>query len=96
MAHATAHFFGPDPWGPREGPKGQISLNLNHSQFQRLLNQTLCVFLQLKDIKHIRWDFHSVAWVMPKGWDILGVPGGGEVKNFFYQIQPDLMCELLT
>ena len=31
MAHAPAPFFGPrplGPWGPGEGPKGQISLNL--------------------------------------------------------------------
>ena len=39
---------------PGEGPKGQISFNLNHSQFQRFLSQTSCVFSQLKDIKHIR------------------------------------------
>ena len=32
-------------------------------QFQRFLYQTLCVFSQMKDTKHIRWDFHSVAWV---------------------------------
>ena len=37
--------------------------------------QTLCVFSQMKDTKHIRWDFHSVAWVMPQGWDF-GVPRG--------------------
>ena len=30
----------------------------------------------MKDIKHIRRDFHSVAWVMPQGSD-LGVPWGG-------------------
>ena len=30
MAHATAQSFGsPAPWGLGEGPKGQISLNLN-------------------------------------------------------------------
>ena len=127
-------FFGPTPWGPGEGPKGQILLNiikfLLQSQFQRFLNQTLCVFSQMKDIKHIRRDFHSlalvmpkgsdlgvqclcvfsqlkdmkhirrdfhsVAWVMPQGWD-LGAPWGvGGSKNFFSQIQPDLVCELLT
>ena len=28
--------------------------------------------------KHIGWNFHSVAWVMPQGWDFgaLGVPRG--------------------
>ena len=30
----------------------------------------------MKDIKHIIRDFHSVAYVMPLGWD-LGVPWGG-------------------
>ena len=80
-------FFGPAPWGPVEGPKGQISLNIIKfqllSQFQRFLNQTLCVFSQMKDIKHIRRDFHLAAWVMPQGWD-LGVPWGvvGLKKKF--------------
>ena len=74
-------FFGPASWGPGEGPKGQILLNTIkfqlQSQFQRFLNQTLCVFSQMKDIKHIRQDFHSLAWVMPQGWDL------GGPKTFF-------------
>ena len=81
-------FFGPVPWGPGEGPKGQI-LNIIkfqlQSQFQRFLNQTLCVYSQMKNIKHIRRDFHSAAWVKPQVWD-LGVPWGvgGGVKNYFF------------
>ena len=69
--------FGPRPWGPVERPKGQLSLNFNNllqSQIQCFWNQTLCVFSQMKDIKHIRRDFYSVAWVMPQGWN-LGVLG---------------------
>ena len=88
MGRATTHFFfGPAPWGPCKGPKGQILLNIIKfqllSQFQRFLNQTLCVFSQMKDIKHIRRDFHLAAWVMPQGWD-LGVPWGvvGSKKFF--------------
>ena len=42
--------------------KGQISLTC---QFQRFLYQTLCVFSQIKDRKHIEQNFHSVAKVMP-------------------------------
>ena len=100
MGRATAHFFGPAPWGPGEGPKGQISINIIkfqlQSQFQRFLNQTLCVFSQMKDIKHIRRDFHLAAWVMRQAW-YLGVQCGGlGVKIFFFEIQPDLVCELLT
>ena len=54
------------------------------SQFQIFLNQTLCVFSKMKDIKHIRRDFHLVAWVMPQGSD-LGYRGGlGGQKIFFF------------
>ena len=80
-------FLGPAPWGPGEGPKGQISSNIIKfqllSQFQRFLNQTLCVFSQMKDIKHIRRDFHLAAWVMPQGWD-LGVPWGVVGSKIFF------------
>ena len=55
----------------------------------------VCV-LTMKDTKHIRWDFHSVAWVMPQGSDLwaLGRPGD-QKKNLFkhshvaYQINGD-------
>ena len=47
------------------------------------------------NIKHIRRDFHSVDWVMPQGSD-LGVPWGLGGPNFFFEIQPDLVYELLT
>ena len=91
------NFFRPHPLGPLGGAKrSNIIKSQSLSQFQRFLNQTLCVFSQMKDIKHIRRDFHSVAWVMPQGWD-LGVPWGVGGPNFFFsKIQPDLVCELLT
>ena len=91
------NLFCPHPLGPLGGAKrSNIIKSQSLSQFQRFLNQTLCVFSQMKDIKHIRWDFHSVPWVMPQGWD-LGVPWGvGDPNFFFSKIQPDLVCELLT
>ena len=88
-------FFGPAPWGPGEGSKGQISFNFNYKvNFKDFLYQNLCVFSQMKDTKQIRRDFHSVPWVMPQGWDFgaLGCLGG---KFFFkhghvvYQIDGD-------
>ena len=96
MGRATAHFFCPAHWGSGEGPKGQISINIIkfqlQSQFQRFLTQTLCVFSQMKDIKHIRRDFHLVAWVMCQGWD-LGVQWGvGESKNFFLPKFNQIWC----
>ena len=50
------------------------------------------VFSQMKDIKHIRRDFYSVAWVMPQGSDLWVLL----VQIFPPEIQPDLVCELLT
>ena len=94
-ANNGTFFFGPTPWGPGEGPKGQISLNIIKfqllKQFQRFLNQTLCVFSQMKDIKHIRRDFHLAAWVMPQGWD-LGVPWGVVGSNFFFPKFNQIWC----
>ena len=77
-------FFGPAPWGPGEG-SNIIKFQLQ-SQFQRCLNQTLCVFSQMKDtcIKHIRQDFHIWPGVMPQGWDLGyrgGLGGGGGIRN---------------
>ena len=37
----------------------------------------------MKDTKHIRWDFHSVHWVMPQGWNF-GALGGAQGVNFFF------------
>ena len=54
--------------------KGQIKLNFGYHVNFNFLYQTLRVFSQIKDRKH----FHSVAGIMPEGWD-LGVLG---VKNF--------------
>ena len=99
MAHATAHFcFGPRPLGPLRGAKrANIIKSQLLSQFQRFLNQTLCVFSQIKDIKHIRRDFHSTAWVMSQGWDLGVLWGvGGQKYLFFSEIQPELVCVLLT
>ena len=83
--HMQRHnFFGPHPLGPWGGAKrSNIIKPQSQSQFQRFLYQTLCVFSQLKDIKHIRRDFHSVPWVMPQGWN-LGVPWGGGVQKLSF------------
>ena len=80
MGRAASIFFGPTPWGPGEGQKVKYHLIQLQSQFQRFLFQTLCVFSQMKDTKHIRRDFYSDAWLMPQGWEFgaLGVPRGSK------------------
>ena len=66
------------PWGGAK--KSNIIKSQLQSQFQRFLNQTLCVFSQMKDIKHIRQNFHLVPWVMYAPW--FGLGGAGGVKKF--------------
>ena len=92
MAQAMAQLF----WSPPPGALGRgqkVKYHyLNHKvNFKDFLNQTLCVFSQMKDIKHIRRDFHSVAWVMPQGSD-LGVPWGVGGSKFFFQKFNQIWC----
>ena len=35
----------------------------------------------MKDIKHIRCDFHLVTWVIAQGWELGVLGGGGGVNN---------------
>ena len=57
--------------------KGQISLNFCYHVNFNFLNQTLRVFSQIKDRKHIEQNFHSVARIIPQGRDF-GVLGGSK------------------
>ena len=71
----SKNFLALPPGALGRGQKVKYHLQ---SQFQRFLYQTLFLFSQMKDTKHSRQDFNSVAWVMPQGWDLgaLGVPRG--------------------
>ena len=67
-------FFAPPPGAEGRGQKIKYHLISITKSISRFLYQTLCVFSRMKDTKHIRWDFYSVALVMPQGWD-----------NFFFK-----------
>ena len=54
------------------------------SQFQRLLNQTFCVFSQMKDIKHIRRDFSFDRLGHAPGVGLGGTVGGWEGQKFVF------------
>ena len=96
------HYFLPLPPPPPLGPLGgarrsNIIKSELQSQFQRFLNQTLCIFSQMKDITN-QMGFSFGLLGHAQGWD-LGVQwgvGGVNFFIFFYEIQPDLVCELLT
>ena len=86
--------FWPCSQGPWGGVRRSNIIKFQlQSQFQRFLNQNLCVFSQLKDIKHIKQDFYLVTRVMPQGWD-LGCWGGQKIQfskhgHEAYQIKGD-------
>ena len=73
-AHPGNFFLVPPHGALGEGSKGQISfVNFNYKVNFKDFYTKLCVFSQMKDTKHIRRDFYSVARVMPQGWGA-GVP----------------------
>ena len=85
-------FWVPVPWGPGEGPKGQISLNLNFKDF----STKLCVSSH-------KWKIYNISdrIFLPQpgscpGVGLGGTVGGWGVKKNVSEIQLDLVCELLT
>ena len=83
-------FWVPAPWGIWEGPKGQISLNLNY-KVNFIKPNFVYLLTNISDGIFI-WPPRSCPG---QGWD-LGIPWGVGVKKFSSEIQPDLVCELLT
>ena len=69
----------PTPGALGRGQRSNIIKSQLLSQFQIFLNQPLCVFSQMTDIKHIRRDFHWVPWDIPKGLR-LGGTGGSKIE----------------
>ena len=56
-------------WGPGEGPKDQISFNVNYEvNFKDFY--TKCVFSQIKYKKQLFQNFHYMFLVMPQMWDL--------------------------
>ena len=96
MGRATSTFF----WSLERGQKVKYDhlISITKSFSKIFIPNFVCVFSQMKDTKHIRQDLHSVAWVMPQGWDFgsLGVPRGSKKKiqtwschDVAYQIDED-------
>ena len=84
MGRATLNlFFGPAPWGAREGSKGQISFNFNYKvNFEDFFYQTLCVFSHMKDTKISDGIFNLSPGSCPRGGTLgrWGCPAG---QHFF-------------
>ena len=92
-------FFGPAPLGPGEGPKGQISLNIIkfqlQSQFQRFFKPNFVCLLTNERYKTYQTGFSFGRLGHAPGVGLGGTVGVGGQKKFS-EIQPVLVCELLT
>ena len=78
-------FVGPCSLGPCRGPWGGVKRSniikfLLQSQFQRLIYQTLSVFLQIENMKHVKQIFVLTPGSCPRG----GLGGAQGVKNLFF------------
>ena len=81
MVCATAQIILAHPSGVKK--TNIINFQLQ-SQFQRFLKQTLCVFSQMKDIKHIRHDFYFHHLGHASGVGLMGA--GGQKFNFLNMV----------
>ena len=72
------------PWGLGEGPKGQISLNLNYKVNFKDFKPNFVYLLTNERYKTYQTGFSFGRLGHAQGWD-LGVPWGGwgVKKNFF-------------
>ena len=85
-------YFWPRPLGPWGGAKrSNIIISQSRNQFQRFLSQTLCVFSQMKDIKHIRRDLFRHLGHAPRV-RLGGTVGGWGSKNFFFPKFNQIWC----
>ena len=88
--HECHNFLVPGPLGPWGGAKrSNISKSELQSQFQRFLNQILCIFLTNERYITYQTGFSFGCLGHAQGWD-LGVLWGLGVKFLFFKIQPDL------
>ena len=91
MGRATSNFLAPPPGALGRGQKVKYHLNLITKSISKILYQTLCVFSQMKDTKHIRREFHSVPGSCPRGgtlghWGCPGVIFFFKHSHVVYQI----------
>ena len=75
-------FWVPAPWGPGEGLKGQISLNLNYKVNFKVFKPNFSDLLTYERYITCQTGFSFGHLGHAQGWD-LGVPWGLGGQNFF-------------
>ena len=83
-ARNRKHLLALPPGALGRGQKVKYNLiSITKSISKIFIPNFVCV-LTNEDTIHIRRDFHSVAWVMPQGWEFraLGVPRWSNISFF--------------
>ena len=100
MGRATAHFFWPRPLGPWGGAKRsniikyhQISITKSIS---KIFNPNFVCLLTNERYKTYQTEFSFSRLGHAPGVGLGGTVGGLLGQFFSPEIQPDLVCELLT
>ena len=80
----NSNFFGPAPWGPGEGSKGQISLNFNYKvNFKDFIPKFVCVLTNERyKTYHTGFSYRRLGHV--PGVGLRGAGGAEGVKNLFF------------
>ena len=76
--------------------KGKISLNFGYHVNFDFLYQTLRVFSQIKDRKHIEQNFHSIAGIMHAPGVGLGGAGVSKTLAWGFAMVPDRLRILVS
>ena len=100
-------FFGPAPWGPGEGSKGQISFNFNYKvNFKDFFSNFVCV-LTNERYKRYQTGFILLPGSCHRGGTLGVLRGQNQILSCCLsvmlsppkpldEIQPNLVCELLS
>ena len=90
-------FFGPRPLGPWEGAKrSNITKSELQSQFSKIFKPNFVYLLTNERYITYQTGFSFGHLGHAQGWDLGDCWGIGGQIFFLFEIQPDLVCELLT
>ena len=97
MGHATAHFFWLSPLGlPGRGQKVKYHKNSITRSISKIFKSNFVCLLGNERYKTYQKRSLFGRLGHAPGVGLGGAGGGWGVKFFFSEIQPDLVCELLT
>ena len=88
-------FFGPAPWGPGEGPKGQMSyyiINIITKSISKIFNRNFVCLLTNERYKTYQTGFSFGRLGHAPGVGLGGTVGGFVVKNFFFPKFNQIWC----